>query len=533
MGITRHRQTPRRISQLIFITLLGATLPLLSGCDWIDIVSLGQGGVPANASSYRPSISADGRLVVFQSEASNLVPGDTNGEMDSFLYDTVTKEITRVGVGNNGEQADSGSGFPRISGNGRYVVFSSSADNLVDDDTNGAADVFLRDLQEGTTTRASINSSGEQGDALSVAGDISHDGQRIVFQSIASNFDSPEFTPQLDDIYLHDRPSGTTTRISVGRGGWQANSTALRPRISPDGGSVAFESNATNLVHADTNGTEIFVYDVDAGTINRVCVNDSGAQGNNLCYYPDFSHDGRFITFWSPADNLVPNDTNNEADIFVRDQVSGTTTRVSVDSTGAQAEPAWYTTSSPSISADGRFVAFTSSATLEDADLFNGWNDVYVHDRETGNTTLVSENHETLGFGHSRQPDISADGLYIAFHSWAENLVPGDTNAQGDIFIKRRPGLAITSVVPEHLPTGATTAVTITGSNFLTGANVEVEFGTVSNIVVVDENTITAEVTVLPEQAAGAADVRVYLYGGATGLLTGALALCENCVSYQ
>ena len=266
---------------------------------------------------------------------------------------------SRVSVDSGGVQGDFHSFLPSVSADGRYVAFQSDAANLVVGDTNSISDVFVHDRQSGTTQRVSVNSAGVQGNSFSVTPSISADGRYVSFTSSSSNLVGGD-TNGTQDIFVHDRQSGTTERVSVSSNGVQGDSFSIRPSISADGRFVAFECRSRNLVGGDTNETDdIFVHDLQSGTTEIVSVNSGGAQGNDLSADPSISADGRYVAFWSWASNLVGGDTA-WVDVFVHDRQSGVTERVSVSSSGAQANS---TSSSPSISADSRYVAFESYAT--------------------------------------------------------------------------------------------------------------------------------------------------------------------------
>jgi len=377
--------------------------------------------------------------VAFQSFASNLVDGDTNGVWDVFVRDTQTNTTMRVSVDSNGAQGNNDSWAQSISADGRYVAFQSSASNLVDGDTNGAPDIFLRDTQMNTTTRISLDSTGVQGNDLSEYTSISADGRYVAFESFASNLVSGD-TNGGTDIFVRDTLTNTTRRVSVSSSGAEG-SGAEYPSISADGRYVAFWSYASNLVSGDTNGTtDIFMRDTQTNTTTRVSVSSSGMEGNSYSdEFASISGDGRYVAFESYASNLVNGDTNGTWDIFVRDTQTSTTTRISVDSSGVEGNGlSMY----PSISADGRYVAFSSEASnLASVDT-NGWLDVFVRDTQTNTTTRVSldsrcaQGNEKSG-GRSF---ISADGRYVAFESSASNLVSDDTNGMIDIFVHEMGG---------------------------------------------------------------------------------------------
>ena len=281
---------------------------------------MGSSGTQGNNFSLAPSISDDGRFVAFTSDSNNLVSGDTNSIADVFVHDRQTGTTERVSVGSSGTQGNSSSLAPRISSDGRFVAFFSAASNLVSSDTNGTSDVFVHDRQTGTTSRVSVDSSGSQGNGISVAPSISSDGRFVTFQSAASNLVSGD-TNSSTDVFVHDQQTGTTERVSVGSSGTQGNDLSLTPSISSDGRFVAFQSDANNLVSGDTNrSADIFVHDRQTGTTSRVSVDSSGGQGNNRSLDSSISGNGRFVAFESDASNLVNGDTNVSSDIFVAEQ---------------------------------------------------------------------------------------------------------------------------------------------------------------------------------------------------------------------
>ncbi|MEG4109788.1 calcium-binding protein [Microcoleus sp. S13_C5] len=402
----------------------------------ITRVSVDSAGNQANGFSNAYSISANGRFVAFQSQASNLVPGDTNNKNDIFVRDLSTNTTTRVSVDSAGIQGNNDSFNPSISADGRFVAFASFS-NLVPEDTNNTSDIFVRDLLTNTTTRVSVDSAGNQGNSLSNNSAISADGRFVAFQSYASNL-VPGDTNNRFDIFVRDLSTNTTTRASVDSAGNQGNSDSLTPSISADGRFVAFTSFASNRLGETNNRDDIFVRDLLTNTTTRVSVDSAGNPGNSDSSSPSISADGRFVAFQSQASNLVPGDTNNffnQAKIFVRDLSTNTTTRVSVNSAGIQGDENSF---NPSISADGRFVAFTSrSSNLVPGDT-NNKQDIFVRDLSTNTTTRVSVDsggdrgqYDDALFG----PLISADGRFVAFASGASNLVPGDTNNTTDIFV--------------------------------------------------------------------------------------------------
>ncbi len=347
--------------------------------------------------------------------------------------------IGRVSVSSTGAQANAPSQpwqAPSLSSDGRFVAFSCIATNLVPGDTNGVHDIFVHDRRTGQTTRVSIRTNGVQGNGSSTWPSISADGRFVAFQSKARYLVGGD-TNVRSDIFVHDRQAGETTRVSIKSTGRQGNGGSYRPSISADGRFVAFESFATNLVRGDTNGREdVFVHDRQTGRTTRVSIRSTGRQGNGDSSGPSISADGRFVAFQSEATNLVRGDENGMEDVFVHDRNTGRTTRVSVSVSGREGTSSSHTAS---ISADGRFVAFSSYANnLVHGDT-NGKLDIFVHDRQMGATTRVS----VSGYGHegnssSEHPSLSADGRFVAFSSHASNLVHGDTNGRGDVFVHDR-----------------------------------------------------------------------------------------------
>ncbi len=326
-------------------------------------------------------ISADGRYITFASYANNLVPGLTTYYSDIFLHDRVTGTTELISVAVDGTPANATSTHPSISADGRFVTFVSHASNLVDNDANSAQDVFVRDRLNGITELVSVATDGTQGDR-------------------SSRF----------------------------------------ARISGDGNVIAFLSDATTLVSGDTNAMgDIFVrYRASSQTV-RVSVSSSGAQSNGWSGGTAINSNGNIVAFSSSASNLVEGDTNGYHDIFVHDLTTGVTERVNLTSNGDQVT--YDDSYAPALSADGRYVAFSSysSQLITNA---NWWwySDIFLRDRQTGVTEYISVGVDgTQGNDESNHPTISADGRFVAFDSYANNLVTGDTNGYvSDVFVRDR-----------------------------------------------------------------------------------------------
>lgn len=323
LGITQGRAEARSLQPGMHHGYLPMVMaPFSSPPGSTMLVSVASDGTQGNLGSFMPAISADGRYVAFESAASNLVEGDTNEAHDAFVHDRETGETTRVSITSNGMQGNNSAYGPTISADGRYVAFYSVASNLVSGDTNLVYDAFVHDREMGETTRVSIASDGTQANMATFVPTISADGRYVAFGSYASNLVNGD-TNGYEDIFVHDRETGQTTRVSVASEGEQGNGDSHKPSISEDGRYVAFESIASNLVDGDTHGhPAIFVHDRETGQTTLVSAASDGTPGNGYSYSPAISADGHFVAFWSAASNLVNGDTNGSDDIFVHDRGS-------------------------------------------------------------------------------------------------------------------------------------------------------------------------------------------------------------------
>jgi 6-phosphogluconolactonase (cycloisomerase 2 family) len=450
-------------------------------------------GNQGNHYSGYSSLSADGRYIVFDSLASNLIPNDTNNVTDVFVRDLQTGQIERVSVDSAGIQANEHSYTPHITGDGRYVLFTSDAKNLIENDTDVTRGTFRHDRTTGETIRIPFNGNGgftyytmgisDDGNRFAITSDdvalvaedynwmddvfmrdialgitipisafptltevgandesylpsISDDGRFITFLSSATNF-IPESNMMSYNAYFYDRQTTQITTILA--------QVVLLVSISGDGNTIIFVSPVDNLVPNDTyNSIDVFAYDRLTTQITRVSVNSEGIQSSGMTTRIAVSDDGRHVVFTSAANGLVANDTNGKNDIFVHDRQTGQTTRVSVSSNGTQGNE--YS-NNISISSDGRYVAFSSSASNLVANDTNGKDDIFVHDRQTGQTTRISvSSNSAQGNDSSTHVALSDDGRYVAFTSYATNLVAGDTNSASDVFVHDRQ-TGITSLI--------------------------------------------------------------------------------------
>ncbi|WP_342237924.1 beta strand repeat-containing protein [Inquilinus sp. OTU3971] len=398
-------------------------------------ISVDSGGTSANNVATGGAMSADGRYVIFQSTATNLVGGDVNGFFDVFLRDTQTGTTTLLSTATGGTQGNNVSSVAAITDDARYVFFNSTATNLIGGDGNAALDIFMRDTLTGITTRVSTTSVGGEANGASQNVDVTGNGAFIGFQSTANNLvggDSNGFS----DVFVKNLSTGAVTRVSVADDETQANGNSLVARLSDDGNRVSFVSTASNLVATDTNGaiTDIFVRDIAAGTTTLVSASTGGGSGDAASSGASISGNGRYVVFQSDATNLVVGDTNGATDIFVRDLQTNTTTRVSTAGDGSQSNDL---SGQAVISADGRYVVFFSLASnLVQSDT-NDLRDIFLKDTVTGNVTRLSVAMDGTELNDlSNTPSISADGHYVTFQTQATDTgVGAEGNGTGfDVF---------------------------------------------------------------------------------------------------
>ena len=370
---------------------------------------------------------------------------------------------TRVSVDSAGAEGngDCNAGRVSISQDGRFVAFDSTASNLVKGDTNAALDVFVYDRLKSTIERVSVDSSGAEANGASFFPMISQNGQVVAFHSKATNLVAGD-TNGSEEVFVHDRQSGKTERMGVDSAGAQGNGGSFKSAISADGRFVSFYSYARNLVAGDTNAKpDVFVHDRQLATTERVSVDSAGMQSNDGSFKSSVSADGRFVTFSSYASNMVSGDTNGTWDVFVHDRQTGTTERLSVDSAGAEGNGNSFKST---ISGDGRFVAFSSDASNLVAGDTNGVQDVFLRDRQAGTTRRVSvDSAGAESDGASDKSAISGDGRFVAIGSRATNLVSGDTNGFSDVFV-HGPYLTL-EADPVIAPAGATLTLTTWGGD--------------------------------------------------------------------
>lgn len=432
-------QPDRRLSASVAICMLVLISPILGA--QVERISLAGDGSEAGADSYQPALSDDGSVLAFRSNADNLVAGDTNGQSDIFVRELGAGTTRRVSLQPDGSQSVSYNRFPGISGDGTRVVFSGAASTVVtvsaiaDLDTEPPTVTHLLPRDQNGFPAAALRAR------LQPA--LSGDGRFVTFHSVHTFQDAhpASVRPPADDnnsahdVFVLDidtQPTPPLERVSRDSLGDQGRGDSISGSLSHDGRWAAFDSLADDLVPDDVNErSDVFIRDRDTGTTELVSADSSGVFGNHESRNAHLSGNGNFIAFRSKASNLVAADGNSRWDIFVRDRGTGTTERVSVSSSGVEGN---NHSMEASISDDGRFVAFRSLASNLVSGDDNGRSDIFVHDRATGQTSLVSRTPAEPADGNSANPTISGDGNWIAFESDATNLVAGDTNRARDIF---------------------------------------------------------------------------------------------------
>lgn len=391
------------------------------------LVSVNTDGAAGDNASVAPSISSSGNRIAFQSFADDLVAGDDNEFSDVFVRDVKKDTTERVSVDRSGHDANAGSFGSSISANGRYVAFQSDASDLVAGDGNGVNDVFVRDLRTDRTERISAGIKANDPTRRVDGASISGNGRLVTFQvSVGSPASSTE-------IYVRDRVAHSTSKVSVSTTGGQADGSSWQPRISRNGVYVAFISTATNLVEAETTGSgDVFRRDLAAHRTVLVSKDRFGgpADDSALGGAPAISADGRYVVFHDQASDLVADDTNGEPDVFRRDMTTKKTVRVSVTSDEEQVSGfGSFHTVGMGISDGGRYVAFSSDFSFLTDNDTNGQPDVFLRDVAAGTTTLVSAGMDSKSpNGYSIQPSITGTGCFVTFSSFADGITDDDTN---------------------------------------------------------------------------------------------------------
>ncbi|MBI1852352.1 MAG: PD40 domain-containing protein [Planctomycetes bacterium] len=465
--------------------------------------SIDSNGVEANAPSFAPTISDDGRFVAFSSAASNLAPADHNGSDDVFVRDRLVGVTGLVSATPTGEPGDAASDRPVVSANGRWIAFHSFASNLVAGDRNATADVFVRDRIAGTTTRVSVDLAGAEGDGYSVNPAISGSGRFVAFVSVATNLVAGD-TNGCPDVFVFDGRSGVTTRVSVRSDGGQSDGPSFACAISREGRWVAFVADAPSLEPPGMTARfrQLFLHDRTTGVTTLVTAS-GGVPAPGHSDNPVLSADGRFLAFESDAE-LAPGASDPLRDVFCFDRITGVTSRASVGPRGqaVNVDCRW-----PAISPDGRWIAF------------NATNDALLFDRETGTSAFLSVDASGTPVGGlsgdggtwSRGLALAAGAHVVAYGSLAVTLVPGDANGATDVFIHRRTsetGLTIDSITPSSGAESGGELMRMWGSGFGSITDTAVRLGgTAADVTLVASD----HVVVRTPPGVGVADVDVAL----------------------
>lgn len=435
---------------LIVSAVLTSTLPSVSANNpQIERDSVTSAGAEVNGPSSLAAVSADGLIVAFASDAPDIVPNDS-ASRDIFVRDRSTGTTELISGGIDGGEADGPSIFPGLSADGRYVVFESQAGDIIPNDHQNFADIFVHDRQSGTVERVNLAPDGADTDDDSLLPAISSTGRYVVFTSQATNL-VPTDSNHERDVFLVDRDTGETELVSIATDGMPGDVDsggygAGGGRVTGDGRYVVYGSFAATLVASDNNHKDdIFLRDRVNHTTERISVATDGTEGDDHSTYPAISEDGRYVVYYSSADNLVPDDVNDEADIFLRDRQTGVTTRISG---GTGADEANRASRFPDISDDGRFVVYQSDANNLVPNDDNGSTDIFRYDIQTGETERISAPPAGEAHGNSTMPAVDGTGSVVAFQSLADDLVTLDDNLSGDIFAWGKPITPIATPTP-------------------------------------------------------------------------------------
>jgi len=442
--IAVNATSPKTTGWVLTAGLVLATALILGGCGSSSGSSGLANGLMSNASdgsqadgfSKAPTLSANGRFVLFDSVATDQVAEDTDAYADVMLRDRMAPNSRLISVSTDGVKGLAISDQAFINADASRVVFASGA-ALVAADGNGFNDVYLRDLTTGTTSRISTAFAGGDPNNFSGAPSITPDNRYVLYRSRATNLLAGTDANLSMDIFLYDTVDDVTERVSLADGGGESNGHSETAGISDDGRYVVFDAIADNLVTGDTNGVwDVFLHDRTTGSTIRLSETAGGTGGNGNSRAPSISGDGSHVVFHSAADNLVVDDTNLKNDVFLYRLSDEVLSRISVHSDGSQASGHSKVTPTSAISANGSRVAFHSDAgDLDPSVEVNGFNDVFVHNVPSASTTLVSLTPSRVSGNHeSDSAAISADGNHVAFHSYASDLVATTTRQQWEIF---------------------------------------------------------------------------------------------------
>jgi Tol biopolymer transport system component len=495
--------------RLVLVVLLALAT---SGCAYVARVSDARTVPGGNGFSFgaygRPALSADGRYAAYTAQADAAVAGTDM----VLLRDYAAQTTVRVDVATNGTPGNDAGREPSISADGRYVAFTSDADNLAgpSGDNNFSSDVFVRDMVSGTTTRVSVSTAGEESDGDSYLPSISADGRYVAFTSDSDLLDADDYNAS-PDVFVRDRQTDTTKMVSLWAADVPTEYGAWDGVISANGRYVAFTTD-TDWGVGDTNfSDDVYMRDLVAATTRRISVVNAGGA------YPSISTDGRYVAYvdWNGY-------------VYVRDTVALTNKRVNPGTTAPSYD-------APAISGDGRWVAFTSMGNASGTDTNGSKADIFLRDMLNAATTVGSTTNVFQQLdADSMSPVLSADGHYVAWVS------PGrfdafDTNGINDIYMRAVAAPSITGVTPATIARGTTVNLTVSGQRFVAPIIGAVGLGgvgvTVNSATWVNDTTVTLNVTVEPGAVPGPQSVDIMNGGTGLGMFGGGGAQCIDCVT--
>lgn len=510
------------------VALTTALVLVLSACDQAHVTWVS--GYFPNPTAPQPlllsgDLSSDGGVVVFDSTRA-FDPNDQNGHADIIVNDRNQQLLLRVSTTPSGAGPDQPSEDPMVSGNGRYVTWTSAATDIVPGDTNGVEDVFRADLLTGAVIRVSVGAGGVQGNGISHDAAMSANGRYVVFRSGASNLVAGD-TNGVRDVFVRDVVAGTTTRWSVAADGSERAETSFDPEISADGRVVVFASTAPFL--GGSAGAHPDIYRKEAtGAITRLSDTNGGDRSNGRNDQPVTNDDGSVVAWESEATNLDATDTNGVFDVYVWSD--GKSERASFLPGNLPLTARAY---HPRIDESGELIGFYTDTDPGAASAFDG----FVRNRTTDETHLVTSSaNGTAGPGFDTVAAISGDGRAVLVRSGANGLVPEDQNNATDLFIKSFPFPKVTGVSPATLAPGSSTLVTIDGRGFAGPMTVTADPNaggnlTIGAVTIVSPTRIRVQITVPAGATAMTHDLTVTNQGVFPDDTPGAFTVCRDCLT--
>jgi hypothetical protein len=513
----------RRFALLPAVSMAAMVALLSGGCAWLTQASmapLSDNGVNGTVGVYgAPAVSANGRYIAYAARSDTRVPGASYAV---FVYDTVTGKVADASVSSTGVQADDFAGDPSISADGRYVAFDSYADNLDPNEQYLGENVYVRDMVAGTTSAVNIPFDGSVPDDDSYSPVISNDGNKVAFLSDADNLIANDQNISTD-LFVRNRSAGTTARVDLTSTGGELDDGVIDGTMNGAGTYVAYSTDSAGVPSDDNMDYDVYRRALATGAVARAT--------STTGYDAAISTDGRWIAY-DTIDSNASNDTNAAEDVYLRDMNNTTATnRVLVSAGAGNVAPATGTSSLPSVSDDGRFVAFQSTAQLASTDTNGATTDSYVRDTVTNRTYLVGTTmllaQPPLGSG---LPHITADGHYVVFVT-AGDLTGKDSNLTADAYERATIVPEPLSVSPNTIKRGTTATLVVTGNNFF-GPGAGVVAGVQATTATVNtEHKVTLQVTIPSTTATGAADLYIGNYGTGPGNGAGASGKCASCVT--